>query len=187
MNRNLDGARRAFGLLFITIAIAVAVAAMLSELILLYNGSIVHYATVWFSSICVAIGLLFYRAPGIVHNLKERFRVTTGWPKIMKAVNGLSWAIPFALIPVFPAYYPYLVLLGIGLGNVSTYIIFRHMHGFAFREQLMVGVISLAALPLLVAIKSLNAVSDDALLLLLRLSIALAYGIGGTYALQFEQ
>lgn len=186
MDKNLNAVRRAFGLLFVTIAIAVAVAAMLSELILLYNGSMVYYAAVWFSSICVAIGLLFYRSPSVVHNLRQRFREGTGLPKIMKAINGLSWATPFALIPVFPAYYPYLVLLGIGLGNVSTYIIFRHMHGFVFREQFIVGVVSLSALPLLVAIKSLNAVSDDVLLLLLRLSIALAYGIGGTYALQFE-
>jgi len=186
MNRNLDGVRRAFGLLFVTIAIAVAVAAMLSELIFLYNGSMVYYATVWFSSIIVAIGLLFYRSPSIVHNLRERFRESTGLPKIMKAVNGLSWATPFALISVFPAYYPYLVLLGIGLGNVSTYIIFRHTHRFAFLEQFIVGMISLAALPLLVALKSLNAISDDVLLLLVRLCIALAYGIGGTHALQFE-
>ena len=186
MNRNLDGVRRAFGLLFVTIAIAVAVAAMLSELIFFYNGSMVHYAIVWFSSICIAIGLLFYRSPGIVRNLRARFRQSTGLPKIMKAVNGLSWATPFALIPIFPAYYPYLVLLGIGLGNVSTYLIFRRMHRFTFIEQFIVGVISLAALPLLVALKSLNAISDDVLLLLVRLCIALAYGIGGTHALQFE-
>ncbi len=183
MSRKSDGVRRAFGLLFTTIAIAVAVAAMLSELVSLYHGSIVYYAIVWFSSISVAIGLLFYRSRGITHNLRERFKESKEWPKIMKAVNGLSWATPFALMPVFPAYYPYLVLLGIGLGNVSTYIIFRHMHASAFREQLLVGVISLAALPLLVAIKSLNVVSDDVLLLLLRLFIALAYGIGGMYAL----
>lgn len=183
MSRKSDGVRRAFGLLFMTIAIAVAAAAMLSELVLLYHGPLVYYAIVWFSSISVAIGLLFSRSPGIVHNLRERFRESRGWPKIMKAVNGLSWATPFALIPVFPAYYPYLVLLGIGLGNISTYLVFRHMRASAFREQLIVGIISLAALPLLVAIKSLNAVSDDVLMLLLRLCIALAYGVGGMYAL----
>jgi len=186
VNRNSDGVRRSFGLLFLTVAIAVAVAAMLSELIFLHNGSMVYYAAVWFSSICIAIGLLFYRSPSVVHNLRQRFRESTGLPKIMKVINGLSWATPFAFIPVFPVYYPYLVLLGIGLGNVSTYLIFRHMRGLAFGEQLIVGVISLSALPLLVAVKSLNAVSDDALLLLVRLCIALAYGIGGTYALQFE-
>ncbi len=183
MSRKSDGVRRAFGLLFMTIAIAVAVAAMINELVLLYHGSIVYYAIVWFSSISVAIGVLFSRSRGITHNLRERFKESKEWPKIMKVINGLSWATPFALITVFPAYYPYLVLLGIGLGNVSTYLVFKYMRASAFREQLIVGVISLTALPLLVTIKSLNAVSDDVLLLLLRLCIALAYGIGGTYAL----
>ncbi len=183
MSRNLASIRRAFGLLFVTIAIAVAVAAMLSELALFYHGPLFSYAIIWISCIAMAMGSLFSRSPSTVPNLRERFKESRGWPSSMKGINGISWAAPFALIPFFPAQYPYLVLLGIGLGNVSTYLVFRHMGASAFREQLIVGAISLASLPFLLAMKSLNVVPDDALYLILRLCIALAYGVGGIYAL----
>lgn len=187
MSRETNKVRKAFGLLFVAISISVAIAAVISELILMYKGSVIYYAIAWFSSVSVALGLLFYRSPGIVGDLRGRFKESTGWPSIMKAVNGISWAMPFALIPLFPMYYAYLVLLGIGLGNISTYLVFRHMRAFAFREQLMIGIMVLATVPMLFALKSLNAASDDVLMLILRLSIAAAYGVGGTYALHFDQ
>jgi len=90
------------------------------------------------------------------------------------------------LIAVFPSYYLELILLGIGLGNTSTYLVTRKVSGASFSEQLMVGIISLASLPLIFFLGSSHTFSDDTLQFLTRLFIASAYGAGGAYTFQLE-
>jgi hypothetical protein len=96
----------------------------------------------------------------------------------------VSWAGPFASIAAFPSLYQYLILLGIGLGNMCTYLMMKKYSGQNNREQLMVGAISLVALPVAFVIdSSLFAQSQDIAVMLSRILIAVAYAAGGAFAL----
>jgi hypothetical protein len=124
--------------------------------------------------------------PDMFKAMSRRFTQSVKWSSGMKAITGICWALPFTLIPLFPDYYSYLILLGIGLGNTSTYLITRKVNGTSFTEQMIVGLVSLAALPVIILIGLSHAVSNDMLQFLARLSIAIAYGAGGSYIFQLE-
>jgi hypothetical protein len=110
------------------------------------------------------------------------------WSAAAKALNGLCWAGPFAAIAVFPSLYQYLVLLGIGLGNFSTYLLMKRYSGFDNRDQLIVGLISLAAIPVAVEIDTtIFVVRHDIAIMLSRILISIAYGIGGIYTLIIQK
>lgn len=106
------------------------------------------------------------------------------WPTSVKAINGLCWAGPFAFIGAFPHYYQYLILLGIGLGNLSTYILMKKYSRLDNKEQLIVSVIALGGIPAALAIDNSSLVaSQDVAVMLSRFLIAAAYAAGGIYAL----
>ena len=50
-------------------------------------------------------------------------------------------------IGIYPALYQYLILLGIGLGNLSTYLLMKKYNGVNNTEQMIVGLVSIAAIP----------------------------------------
>ena len=101
-----------------------------------------------------------------------------------KALNGICWAGPFIAIAAFPSLYQYLILLGIGLGNLSTYFLIKKYAKADNREQLIVAVISLVAIPVAIVIdSSLLATHQDIAVMLSRILIAIAYAAGGAFAL----
>jgi hypothetical protein len=101
-----------------------------------------------------------------------------------KFINGLCWSLPFVLIVVFPEFTQYLILLGIGLGNTSTFIFIKKFSGVDNYEQLIVGVISIIMIPIAVEINLLMFTEhQDIAILFSRISISMAYAIGGVYAL----
>jgi hypothetical protein len=105
------------------------------------------------------------------------------WPTKAKVINGLCWAGPFVAIPMFIHFYQYLILLGIGLGNISTYLLMRKYNKSDNREQLVVGLISLLAIPVAIGIDSaFFTTRQDIALMTSRVLIAVAYGVGGIYA-----
>ena len=109
---------------------------------------------------------------------------STKWPLPIKAANGICWALPFALIALFPNFSQYLLLLGIGFGNVSTFIFMKKFSGLVNKEQLIVGIVSLALIfPAFVIDSSIFPETQDIAVLLSRLFIALSYAIGGMYAI----
>jgi hypothetical protein len=106
------------------------------------------------------------------------------WPTTAKALNGLCWAGPFVAIPIFVHFYQFLILLGIGLGNISTYLLMRKYNKLDNREQMIVGLISLLAIPIAIGIDSiLFTARQDIALMTSRVLISVAYGVGGVYAI----
>ena len=102
----------------------------------------------------------------------------------IKIINGSCWALPFGLIAVFPQYFQYLILLGIGLGNFSTYAFMRLFSNQSNKEQILVGLAALLAIPIAIEIDTSLFVShQDIAILLSRILISISYAIGGTYAL----
>ena len=51
-----------------------------------------------------------------------------------KVINGLCWAGPFLAIGLFPSAYQYFILLGIGMGNLSTFILMKTINKLNNKE-----------------------------------------------------
>lgn len=175
--------RRAFGLLFIGVAIAVGSASILSELAFEHKDPIYYYAIIWFGSFTVTFGIIFGKFRQIGSSIRGRMKNSVKWSHPVKAINGLCWAAPFAAIGAVPSLYQYLILLGIGLGNTSTYIFMKKFSGLSNHEQIIVGAISLAAIPLAILIDTLFVSNQTIAVIVSRIMIAVAYGAGGIYAL----
>jgi hypothetical protein len=109
------------------------------------------------------------------------------WPMSAKLVNGLCWAAPFVTIPMYQSLYPYLVLLGIGAGNICTYNLLRKYSHVSNKEQFLVGILSISFIPIAVIINYIflqNSIEISPLAT--RLMIGIAYGAGGLYALLLD-
>jgi hypothetical protein len=176
--------RRAFGFLFISVAIAVGAASIVSEIAHLNNFPIYYYPIIWLGSFGAVFGagLPTFRKVGPA--IRGRMKGSIAWPVWAKALNGVCWAGPFASIAAFPELYQYLILLGIGLGNLSTYLMIKKYSGNDNREQLIVSVISLAAIPAAFALYGSLVANQSIAVMLSRILIAIAYAAGGAYALR---
>jgi hypothetical protein len=106
------------------------------------------------------------------------------WPLHVKILNGICWALPFILIGIFPQYFQYLILFGIGFGNLSTYFFMIVFSKQKNKEQFLVGLTALLVIPLAVLIDtSLFESQQNIAVLLSRILISVSYLIGGTFAL----
>lgn len=175
--------KRAFGILFMGVAISVGSASILSEVAFESQDPIYYYAIIWFGSFAITFGVVFGRFRHILQSIRGRMKNSVKWSHSVKTVNGLCWAAPFAAIGAFPPLYQYLILLGIGLGNTSTYIFMKKFSGLANHEQIIVGAISLAAIPIAIFIDTSFVSNQTVAVIVSRLLIAAAYGAGGVYAL----
>jgi hypothetical protein len=175
--------RRAFGLLFIGVAISVGSASVLSEVAFEYKDPFYFYAIIWLGSFAITFGVIFGKFRHILVSIRNRMKNSVKWSPSVKAINGLCWAAPFAAIGVFPHLYQYLILLGIGLGNASTYAFMRKFSGLTNQEQIIVGAISLVAIPLAIFIDTSFVSNQIVAVIVSRFMIAVAYGAGGVYAL----
>jgi len=175
--------RRAFGLLFIGVSISVGSASILSEIVFEQNYPIYYYAIVWLGSFGVTFGTIFNRWKKIIPSIRGRMKNSVNWSSPIKAINGLCWAAPFAAIGMFPLMYQYLILLGIGLGNISTFLFMKKFSGLVNIEQIIVGVIALVAIPIAILIDTSYVSNQTLAVILSRFMIAIAYGAGGIFAL----
>ncbi|NHI02855.1 hypothetical protein DYY67_2130 [Candidatus Nitrosotalea sp. TS] len=175
--------RRAFGLLFVGVAISVGSASILSEIAFEHQDPIYYYGIIWLGSFAITFGAVFGKFRHILPSVRGRMKNSVKWSSPVKAINGLCWAAPFAMIGVFPHFYQYLILLGIGLGNASTYVFMKKFSGLANHEQIIVGAISLVAIPVAVFIDTSFVSNQTVAVIVSRLMIAAAYGTGGIYAL----
>jgi hypothetical protein len=175
--------RRAFGLLFIGVAISVGTASILSEIAFENKDPMFYYAIIWFGSFAITFGIVFGKFRKILPSIRGRMKNSVKWPSMIKAVNGLCWAAPFAAIGAFPSMYQYLILLGIGLGNASTFIFMKKFSGLVNYEQIIVGGLSLLAIPIAIMIDTRFVSNQTVAVILSRMMIAVAYGAGGVYAL----
>lgn len=160
---------KAIGILFMSIAIGIFIPAMLTIFI---NNIII--IPIWVISLSLSI-MLALRVKDLKPTIKQVFASSNRWSSKMKAINGLAWALPFILAVIIPSYYPYLILLGVGLGNIATYAMIKASNGFTTRGQMIVGITALSSLPLIASIYYLGFDAS----IVMRLLVAMAYGIGG--------
>jgi len=175
--------RRAFGLLFIGVSISVGAASILSEIVFQQNYPTYYYPIVWLGSFGVTFGTIFSRWKKIIPSIRGRMKNSVNWSFPIKAINGLCWAAPFAAIGVFPSMYQYLILTGIGLGNISTYLFMKKFSGLVNNEQIIVGGIALVAIPIAILIDTSYVSNQTLAVILSRFMIAIAYGTGGIFAM----
>ena len=175
--------RRAFGLLFVGVAISVGLAAILSEVIFEQKDPFYYYVTIWLGSFAITFGVIFGKWKNIIPAIRARMKNSVKWSSPVTVINGLCWAAPFAAIGAFPSIYQYLILLGIGLGNTSTYLFMKKFSSLSNKEQIIVGIISLLAIPIAVFLDTSFVSNQTIAVILSRLMIAIAYGTGGVFAL----
>lgn len=176
--------KRAFGIFFINIAILVSSGSIISEIAFRNNSPSYYYVIIWILLSGLIFGLQIRKFRVIFSSIRQRMKNSTKWPLQIKAINGICWAAPFALIAFFPELSQYLILLGIGLGNTSTFIFMKKFSGLCNKEQLLVGIVSLVLLfPALAIDSSFFIETPDIAVLLSRLFIAVSYAIGGVYAI----
>jgi hypothetical protein len=179
--------RRAFGFLFLAVSTAIGFASVLSEIAFIRRTPSIYYVAIWTGSFGVTFVIFFAKTRSTISSIRNRMKNSVNWPTKAKTINGLCWAGPFITIPAFLHFYQFLILLGIGLGNVSTYLCMRKYSGLDSREQMVVGLISLFAIPLAIAIDSVMfAARQDIAVMISRVLISVAYGAGGIYAITYK-
>jgi hypothetical protein len=203
-SNSTDQGNKLFGTFFIAIAIAVAGASIFSEIIFLNKLPSYYNAVIWIGSFILTFIFLLYKERDILwSSLQSRMRNSIKWPMRAKIINGMCWAGPFAAIPLLPSLFPYLILAGIGSGNISTYLLLKKYRDVnnsksksnnngnnisgAGREQIVVGLISLAAIPIVFEVHTgILTVREDMAILLSRILISFAYAAGGIYAIMIK-
>jgi hypothetical protein len=175
--------RRAFGILFVGVAMAVGSASVLSEISFEHKEPIFYYGIIWFGSFAITFGIIIGKFRTMLSSIKGRMKNSVSWPPMVKAINGLCWAAPFAAIGVAPHLYQYLILFGIGLGNTSTFFFMKKYSSLVNLEQIIVGAISLAAIPIAIMLDTSLISNQTTAVITSRIMIAVAYGAGGIFAL----
>jgi hypothetical protein len=175
--------RRAFGVLFVGVAIAVGSASILSEIAFESKEPIFYYAIIWFGSFAITFGIIIGKFRTMLSSIKGRMKNSVQWPRMVKTMNGLCWAAPFAAIGISPHLYQYLILLGIGLGNTSTFLFMKKYSHLVNLEQIIVGALSLAAIPIAIFLDTSLISNQTTAIITSRIMIAVAYGAGGIFAL----
>lgn len=179
--------RQIFGFLFICVAIAVAISSIASEILFLNNFPGYAYGLVWFGVFGLIFGYYFLHFKEKLPLIRNRMKNSLIWPLYVKILNGFCWALPFVLIGIFPQYFQYLILIGIGLGNLSTYFFMMFFSKQKNNEQFLIGLTALLVIPLAILIDmSIFTSQQDIAILLSRLLISVSYFTGGTYAIFYK-
>ena len=184
MEYSLQQIRHSFGILFLNVSLFVAASSILSEIAFLNYSPIYHYYFIWFGVFGLVFGTQFRKFRLILPLIRQRIQKSTRWPTSAKVINGICWTLPFVLIVIFPEFTQYLILLGIGLGNISTFVFVKKFSGIGNYEQLLVGMISIVMVPVAIEINLLVFEDhQDITILFSRICISMAYAVGGVYAL----
>jgi hypothetical protein len=184
INPSLNDTRRAFGILFLAVSTAIGLGSILTEIAFTRRLPNFSYLVIWIASFGITFAVLFAKFRRSISFIRNRVKNSVKWPTSAKAMNGLCWAGPFIAISVFIHLYQFLILLGIGLGNISTYLLMRKYNKVDNREQMIVGLISLFAIPVAIGIDSIIfSTRQDIAVMTSRILISVAYGAGGIYAI----
>ena len=169
---------RVFSFIFFFISLWFGLSSILSHIAFVYTFSHFYYYIIWIG--CFAVSLLLFLKPILSMRKVFRDRVSTSisWPFLIKLINGLTWALPFLLIPFFQKYYPFLLLTGLSLGNISTFIFLKKYSKIFSIEQLITGALLLSSL-LIVTIYYNYTNHYEMILFSTRVMISVSYGIGG--------
>ena len=175
--------RHGFGALFIAISLAILFAAISSYFLAANHIPFGHYPLLWLGSFSISIGISLFKERKVISSIRTRMKKSLSWPLHIKIINGLCWAAPFFVIIIFHNLYPYLILLGIGMGNISTYFFIKRYTTSNNIEQLIVGLIAMCGIPISIILDStIFSTNYEIALLFSRLVIATSYGVGGIYS-----
>ncbi len=170
---------RAFSFLFFFISLWIGLSTFLSHLALIYGLSYHFYYAIWIS--CFFLSLMTFIRPILSSGklIKSRFSTSVSWPPLIKSFNGIAWALPFILIPFFQKYYPFLLLTGLSLGNISTFIFLKRFSRIQSIEQIVTGSILLLSLFSILILHYGYSLGYEDILYGSRIMISLSYGLGG--------
>ncbi len=169
---------RVFSFMFLFISVWFGFSSILSHIVFVYDLNYFYYYLIWPS--CFAFSLLLFLKPLLSVRKVFRDRVSTSisWPFVIKMINGLAWALPFVLIPFLQKYYPFLLLTGLSLGNISTFIFLRKYSKIYSIEQVITGSLTLSSLFSIIIYYSYTD-NYELTLFLTRVIISVSYAIGG--------
>ena len=169
---------RVFSFMFFFISVWFGLSSILSHIVYVYDLSYFYYYLIWPS--CFAISLLLFLKSLLSLRKVFRDRVSTSisWPFIIKLINGLTWALPFVLIPFLQKYYPFFLLTGLFLDNISTFIFLRKYSKIYSIEQVITGSLTLSSLFSIVVYYNYTD-NYELTLFLTRVMISVSYAIGG--------
>jgi hypothetical protein len=170
------------GILFIFISFSVFSATILSHIIHLKFNYFFLDIIIWVG--CFLMFFIIFRGKIIqsFHIIRNKIRKSTSWSPSMKLINGLCWAAPFGLGALIPSIHEYLILAGIGLGNLSTFMIFMINNKLKNMDQFIVGFTSIISIGIIILLYNLNVIDKSSGDFLARILISVAYGIGGIYS-----
>lgn len=176
---------RVLGFLFISIAIAVLIGTIIGEFLSNFDIPLYYHLLSWAFIFTLILGIAFTKMKNMLHSIRNRMKNSIKWPLYAKIINGISWAGPFLAIAAFHSYAQYLILLGIGIGNISTYLLIKSYSNYDNKEQLVVGMIAVLTIPILFSVDMVmnSTLVHQHILALSRIFVAISYGTGGIYAL----
>ncbi|MBA3750259.1 MAG: hypothetical protein H0X03_05090 [Nitrosopumilus sp.] len=157
----------------------IGLSAVFSHLVFINGFNYLFYYIIWISTFIFSLSLFLRPILSTRKLLRERFSKSVSWSHFVKLINGLTWALPFALIPFFQKDYPFLLLAGLSSGNISTFIFLRLYSQIHSIEQIITGSVLLVSL-ICVLILYYNHIADyESILFTSRLLISASYGLGG--------
>ena len=187
MNNKKEDDNSKNGMIFIYISLSILSATIISAI---FSREINYYfyAMIWIGSFLVFFLLFRTRIIDSVKTIKTRIKKSTGWPLTIKIINGICWAGPFFFAVFMPVIHEFLILLGIGLGNISTALIFLKYNRLKNNEdQMIVGLICLISIVIIMVSYQYDLIAKVQAEFLARILISIAYGIGGVYSLFFGE
>lgn len=156
-----------------------------------------YSVVIWIGSFVITFIFLLYNRRNLIwSSLRVRLKNSIKWPLHAKIINGICWAGPFSIIAVLPSLFPYLILAGIGFGNISTYLLLKKYRNINYNKrnssdasqgQLIVGLISLIAIPIVFEVYTMVTAREDIVSLLSRYLISFAYAVGGIYDIMIKR
>lgn len=170
------------GIIFIYISVSILVALILSSLFFNEDGQLPFSVLTWLGSFLGFFILFKTKITASIVNIKKRMKTSIKWPISAKMINGLCWAGPFIFGIFIPSIYEFLILLAVGLGNISTFLIFLKYNRLKNLDQLMVGVICILSIFILLILYQYHFVEKTQGEYLARFFVSVAFGIGGIYS-----
>ena len=175
------------GIIFVYISVSILVALIISNLFFKEGDQFPFYVLTWLGSFLGFFILFKSKITRSIVNIKKRMKTSIKWPITAKMINGLCWAGPFIFGIFIPSIYEFLILLAVGLGNISTFLIFLKYNHLKNLEQLLVGVICILSIFVLLILYDYNLVEKIQGEYLARFFVSIAFGIGGIYSLAHSE
>ncbi len=170
---------KVFSFLFFFISLWIGLSAVFSHIIFIFNLNYLLYFVIWTSAFILSLSIFLKPILSVRKSIRERFSKSVSWPHYVKAINGLTWALPFTLIPFFQNDYPFLLLAGLSSGNISAFIFLRRYSQIHSIEQIITGSVLLLSLFCILILYYVYLIDYESILFSSRLFISLSYGLGG--------